>query len=239
MRSSGSTSIGILRYAPTLYLRATLMGLLALLLATGFCVALLAARVHYTGSHGYLFLLWNLFLAWVPFLVSLALFVPRKVPALLLVVGGVLWLAFFPNAPYIVTDFIHLRKVGAAPVWFDAMLIASFAWTGLVLGIGSLHQMQSLVRERLGVVAGWSFALVALCLGGIGVYLGRFGRWNSWDLLVQPGAILRDVSDVLLHPLAHQKPLAIVLVFTTFLTVAYLLTSTLLAQRSQRGRQNY
>lgn len=213
--------------------------LLLFALATGLCVALLAARMHYTGSHGYKFLVWNLFLAWIPFLASWTLSLPRRVPAALLVGIGAIWLAFFPNAPYIVTDFIHLRKAGPAPVWYDAMLIASFAWTGLVLGIVSLRQMQALVRERLGEFAGWAFAAIALCLGGLGVYLGRFERWNSWDLLVQPQAILGDVAGAFLNPLAHQRTIVIILVFTTFLAVAYLLTSTLLGPRFERRERNY
>src|SRR4029077_8633784 len=87
----------------------------------------------------------------------------RSGGALLLVLGG-LWLLFFPNAPYIARDFVHLRHVPLSPYWVDAGTIAAFAWLGVLLGFASLYLMQTVVRQWRGVVAGWVFAVFALGL---------------------------------------------------------------------------
>src|ERR687897_282870 len=109
---------------------ATLLSLLAL---TAFCVALVAFRVAYTGDGTYLNLVWNLVLAWVPFVVALVVYDAsrRGAPTIALVAGGALWLLFFPNAPYLVTDLGHLQSHFGAPVWFDVVLLSTAAWAGL------------------------------------------------------------------------------------------------------------
>ena len=148
-----------------------------------FCVALVLVRNVHTGNVNFRYLIWNLFLAWIPFV--LAVFVydrwRRRGAGLTLFVLGALWLLFFPNAPYIATDFVHLNRDPLAPFWFDAVTIASFAWMGLLLGFASLYLMQTVVRQWLGSAAGWAFAVVAIGLGSLGIYLGRFLRLNSWD----------------------------------------------------------
>jgi uncharacterized membrane protein len=196
----------------------------SLLAATGFAAAMLAVRVLYTGSVDYANLAWNLVLAWVPFALALAVYDGhrRGRPVRSLVLLGALWLLFLPNAPYIVTDFFLLRWIDSAPVWFDVLLVAAFAWTGLALGFVSLFLMQSVVRRLLGAAAGWSLVLGALALSSFGIYLGRYLRWNSWDFVFQPHAVLADVWARLADPLAYQKPFAMTVVFTGFLIVAYL-----------------
>ncbi|HJL05106.1 MAG TPA: DUF1361 domain-containing protein [Polyangiaceae bacterium LLY-WYZ-15_(1-7)] len=109
----------------------------AVALACAFAGALLAARFAWTGGLGFAFLLWNLALALAP----LALALPAR--------GGaprfVAWLLFFPNAPYLVTDFVHLGA-GDAPLWFDVGLLAAFAWAGLLAGCVSLERMRGRVE---------------------------------------------------------------------------------------------
>ncbi len=111
------------------------------------------------------------------------------------------WLAMFPNAPYIITDFIHLYEIPPLTWWFDLGMILTFALSGLFLGIVSLRTMHDLVRPKLGAVIGWLFVAVASLLSGFGVYLGRFQRLNSWDLLTKPQRRLRR------HPPRPQHPL--------------------------------
>ena len=106
-----------------------------------------------------------------------------------------MWLAFFPNAPYILTDFLHLGSMGdIVPGWYDVLLLYWFAWTGLILGIVSLYLMQEIVTRGLGTAAGWVFVVVAAGLGSFGIYLGRFLRWNSWDLVRRPGPARRRAA---------------------------------------------
>jgi uncharacterized membrane protein len=198
--------------------------LLVLLLTSGFAVSLFAARALYTGTDQYRNMIWNLFLAWVPFVVALVVYDRhrRGGSGWALALPGLAWLLFLPNAPYLVTDFFLLRWIGGAPVWFDVVLLTAFAWNGLLLGFASLYLVHSVVRERLGRASGWLVVLVAIALSSFGIYLGRFLRWNSWDFFVQPTAILADVWSRLSDPATSVKPVAVTVLFTGFLTLAYL-----------------
>jgi uncharacterized membrane protein len=218
-----------------LYQRRTVATFVAAGFATVVCFAMIAGRIFYTETIIYAFLVWNLFLAWIPFLISFALYQTRNRRPLVVLLAGAVWLAFFPNAPYIVTDLIHLQSPRNAPIWFDAILLASFAWTGLFLGLVSLRMMQSLVRRRFGTITGWCFAAVILCLSSFGVYLGRFQRWNSWDIVTNPVALFYDIADKLLDPLANKEAVGVTLLFTMFLAVAYIMTSTLLTRQIGTG----
>lgn len=180
--------------------------------------AIYAKNLHYSN------LVWNLFLAWVPYGLSMATAaVGRLFPRLgwLLVIPGMVWLAFFPNAPYIVTDFYHLSWRPPVPLWYDIMLISAYAFTGCFLAIASLRTMQSLVEQALGQVIGWFFAAGALGLSGLGVYLGRFGRWNSWDLLLNPKAVLKDIAFQALNPFENLRFIGFTVMFTAILFVFY------------------
>jgi uncharacterized membrane protein len=201
---------------------ATVLGLVA---ASLFCVALVVVRNVHTGNVNFRYLIWNLFLAWIPFV--LAVFVydrwrRRRGGMLLLVLGG-LWLLFFPNAPYIATDVVHLQHDPLSPYWFDAVTIAAFAWMGVLLGFASLYLMQTVVRQWRGAVAGWIFAFVAIGLGSLGIYLGRFLRLNSWDALEHPSVLPRILHAVARDPFAYQEAIAVTLVFTVALSFAYFL----------------
>lgn len=172
---------------------------LALLLASIVSTTMVAVRALYSDHMRFLFLVWNLFLAWVPLLFSWLAFRWQErglIPGL----PGLLWLLFFPNALYLVTDLIHLRDDGVVPIWFDAFLLFSFALTGLLIGLFSLYLMQTVVTRRVGRLIGWLFVIVTLSMSSYGVYIGRFLRWNSWDIFTQPFSLLSDVYASLLHP---------------------------------------
>jgi uncharacterized membrane protein len=194
----------------------------ALLAASALCVATVEFRGHHTGDPYYRFLVWNLFLAWVPFAFALAAYLlarRRTGPGVVLL--GVLWLLFFPNAPYILTDFIHLSESPAAPLWYDALMIASFAWTALLLGFASLYLMQTIWRRAAGPAVAWLGVVAALALASFGVYLGRFLGFNSWDALVRPRLIVEVIREDIESPLEHPRLFASMLVLTASLSVAY------------------
>ena len=174
----------------------------------------------------YRFLVWNLFLAWMPYFFSvMAAAAYRLFPKSwwMLLLPGALWLAFFPNAPYIVTDFLHLHSRPPVPIWYDIGLLVTFAWTGLFLAIASLRTMQKLVEAYTGSFVGWLFAILALALGSLGLYLGRFSRWNSWDLLIQPEEILAEVAYRFVNPFSNLRFFGFTFMFTAFLFVCYLM----------------
>src|ERR1041385_3045231 len=156
-------------------------------------VALIGARIVVSFHAQHLNLMWNLFLAWIPLLLALRIenLDRRDVSKrgeFWLTVGA--WLLFFPNAPYIFTDLTHLKHIVNARWWTDLIIILFFALIGLVLGFISLHRMQAVVVRRHGSLTGWAFVLTVAFLSGFGVYLGRFERWNSWGVLVNPAGLL-------------------------------------------------
>lgn len=197
---------------------ASLTGLSALV------VAMVAIRVAYSGNSYYEALVWNLLLAWIPFALALRVYDGSRHGSsrLPLWAGGILWLVFFPNAPYIVTDFKWLRTWTGAPIWYDVVLVSSAAWCGLLLGFMSLYLMQAVVRRAVGTVKAWLFVLAVLALSSFGIYLGRFLRWNSWHVFTRPGALAADVWPRLVHPLEYPKTIAVTGLFTAFLVATYL-----------------
>ena len=173
--------------------RLTMFVLLAA--ATVFSVLIWRVRFEYSGSGRYRFLIWNLFLAWIPFLISYfayTLALTRRWLYVLIPAAAVLWLIFFPNAPYILTDFQHLADSWPdLPVWYDVMMLIWFSFTGVLLGMVSLFLMQEIIRREFGRWAGWAFVALVAGLSSAGVYMGRFLHWNSWDILRDPTGIAR------------------------------------------------
>ncbi|MGE5073939.1 MAG: DUF1361 domain-containing protein [Anaerolineae bacterium] len=195
-----------------------------LAMASVICVSLVAARIARTGTTGYTNLVWNLFLAWIPFVLAYIAYMlswRRPMTYIVIPVFAFLWLIFFPNAPYILTDLQHLGKyAGNVPIWYDVILLVWFSWTGMLLGIVSLNLMQEIVKREIGRLAGWIFVLLVSALTSIGVYLGRFVRLNSWDILKNPLQIASNVSDWLEDPSA--RSLGFIALYTLFFIFVYL-----------------
>ncbi len=210
-----------------------LLVLAGLGLASALCFALELVREAHYGTAGYRFLLWNLFLAWIPLALALAIYdrYRRGTPTARLVPALVLWLLFLPNAPYIVTDFVHLSAASAAPLWFDGVLLSAFAWTGLLLGFVSLHLVHATVRHRFGGAIGWSSVLCVLALVSVGVYLGRVKSWNSWDLLVRPGVRIAELHTRLTDPSSLGRAVGATLGLTLLLALAYFVFYVLMRAR--------
>ena len=202
-----------------------------LALLSAFVVAGVAVRWRYTGSLEAANLPWNLFLAWIPLGIALAVYDAHRRGARTawLLAGASLWLLFFPNAPYLVTDLKYLGSWSDAPEWFDVVLVSAAAWTGLLLGFASLYLVQAVVRELRGAAAAWAVVVGSIALGSFGIYLGRFERWNSWDALTSPRPILADLWAGAMNPVAHPRVLAVTVLFTGFLTLAYLTFYSLVA----------
>jgi len=200
--------------------RLTLLFVLALSVALS--VLLVAGRVLMSGRWHFVFMLWNLFLALVPYGLSTLLGLARgPLRARLLLPVGAIWLLFFPNAPYIITDLFHLDTRPDVPLWYDLALIMSCAWNGLMLAYASLSDMQQLVQRRLGFGAGWAFATLALMLSSFGIYLGRYLRFNSWHVVTNPLTLFYDIVDRFIHPFGYPRTWGVTVVFGVFLLVGY------------------
>jgi len=176
------------------------------------------------GTTSFLFLVWNLFLAWIPYWIAISMGSIHRQFSSWLLTGTCLigWLLFFPNAPYILTDFLHLRSRAPIPQWYDLMLIASFAWTGLILGLLSLYEVQRFLKDQIGNRLAWVIAICCIFLCGFGIYVGRFLRWNSWDVFTRPIDLITQLVEVVSRPDIYGNTVGISLVLGVFLLLAYL-----------------
>lgn len=227
--------------------RITPGNLIALLAALGTAsfasLAIIALRVHQTQSGEYVFLRLNLALAWLPVLFAMAALLSHRVhlgrPVTL--AFGVLWLLFFPNAPYLVTDVIHLGNSWAsAPIWFDTTMFVVFGVTGLLLGYASLYIVHAVITECLGSRLSWLIVVCAFPLSSVGIYLGRVLRLNSWDIFLRPQALLEVLQSRLDAPLRNPAAIILVVAMTLALAIGYSLfvalahRARLTAQRTLR-----
>ena len=170
------------------------------------------------------YLIWNLFLAWIPFLLALRLVavLRHKLWSSWEAIGwSLLWLLFLPNSFYLISDFIHLQDVQRVDVLYDAVMFTSFIFTGVLLGFSSLYLVHIQLRRRFSprAAAAWIAATLVVC--SIAVYIGRDLRWNSWDVLVNPGGLLFDLSDRLIHLTSYPQMLVTVISFFILLSSVY------------------
>jgi len=195
--------------------------------ATALCLGLLALRAWHYGASAQLWLVWNLFLAWLPALGAFAAYNlhhwPTRLRWLPIIGLSMLWLIFLPNAPYLITDIIHLKPHRSVPLWYDLITLVTFAWTGSFLGLISLFLMQVLVRKTVGNAVSWLFVLSVLTLNGFGIYFGRFLRWNSWDVLFRPTSLFYDLLEGLRNPFDYLHTIAFAGLFTLLFGAVYLM----------------
>lgn len=194
-----------------------------LLLSCLFSMALLLARISYTGQLRFLFLAWNLFLAFVPYgllkkcVQRITWIESRGTFSIVFVV----WLLFIPNAFYILTDLFHLRQTAAVPLWADLALILSFAWNGLLLGVLSVRQMEKLVSIKWRIANEWFFICPVMFLNAFGIYVGRYLRYNSWDVLTNPFGLAADIFYLFIHPMRNRFDWSMIVCYALFMTLMY------------------
>ena len=189
-----------------------------------FSVTLTVARFEYADEPRFGWVVSNLVLAWIPFLLAILIYDRARAGTRLLALSPLLalWLLFLPNAPYLVTDFTHVYADRPVPLWFDILITGSAAGTGMLLGFFSLYLVQVVVRRSFGVRVAWAASLLALALSSFGIYLGRVLRWNSWDVLVDP-TMLAGLADVL----GDRRAVAMTVLLTGFLTLSYVVVYSL------------
>lgn len=194
-----------------------------LLLTAAFSIVMVLIRVTMTGSVLFLFLPWNLFLAWLPLLLSGKL---MRSPSLIenktkFVFLFITWLLFIPNSFYILTDLFHLKLRDESNRWFDLTLIFSFAWNGLLMGILSVRQMEKIFIHCFGWKNEWYFVLPVMWLNAFGIFIGRYLRYNSWDVISNPFQLLDDIGYMVTHPFRNFYPWAMICCFTVFMSILY------------------
>ena len=184
-----------------------------------FTLCLLATRIVLTGQLYYIFLAWNLFLAWIPFAISQNLDKTGGPWKIFFLTG--LWLLFLPNAPYIITDFLHLKHRPPIPYWYDILLLFSASLNGLLLGILSLLAVEKFLVNRYGTKFSGLIILCSFFLCSFGIYMGRYLRWNSWDIITDPVGIAADISERIFNPFDHFGTWSVTFLFGSFFYVMY------------------
>ena len=204
-----------------------------LLLASVVASILVVARGNVLNSAGLGYLIWNLFLAWVPYVLSVYC-IKKGAPLIRTVPLFLLWILFFPNAPYLATDVIHigLSWPTSHAGWYDSLVFFFFGWLGVIIGTVSLRAIDIFIHEK---TAAWKAELAIIgisVLASFGIYLGRFERWNSWDIITRPLTLVRN-PHALSANLGHTvSPFIFVPVFTAFIYSTYVIMRTLMSAES-------
>jgi uncharacterized membrane protein len=188
--------------------------------SVAFTISLLIWRIIFSGNLTYGFYPLNLFLATVPFLLSNQLKKHEKITwkTILLIAG---WLLFFPNAPYLITDIFHFTQRAPVPAWFDLLIVISGAWNGLILAIASLLQVENFLSKKLKPFWVSSITLFIMLLSSCGVYIGRFLRFNSWDIITQPFLLFKTSEKHILFPFDYLQLWAFTFSFALMLSLVY------------------
>ena len=194
-----------------------------LFLLSLFCLGTSIFRRLYVGAWGFFFLNWNLLLAFVPWALTSISFIRPKIQQSVLGVAALLifWLLFFPNAPYIITDLFHLRVLRAMPVWYDTLMILSYAWTGILFGFFSLWDIERILGRKLPQAVVTVLSGFLLFVGSFGIYIGRFLRWNTWDFFTNTSEVLTDIGDRFTNPFEHRTTWGVTLFLGLFLNIVY------------------
>ncbi|MEY8870353.1 DUF1361 domain-containing protein [Meridianimaribacter flavus] len=182
-------------------------------------IVLLMIRAKITHSFFFLFLVWNLFLAIIPYGITTYLSSISKPKKLVFVFWFLVWLLFLPNAPYIVTDLLHLKISSNPMLWLDVLLVTSFAYNGLMLFFLSLSDMEKLLHQYINKKYISSILLLLFGLTAFGIYIGRFLRYNSWEIIHQPSAIFTDIFEIIFKP--NIEAWAFTITFGSFLAISY------------------
>ena len=183
---------------------------------------MIGVRFIYSGGHGFVFLIWNLFLAWIPFAVSTLFKKAVHAPKWKQLLVFSVWFIFFPNALYIVTDLIHLDLETNIPKWFDAVLLFTSSITGLIMAFVSLLRVEHFLSHHFRNSKVHAIMIGILFIGSFGVYLGRFLRWNSWDVISNPAGLLYSIAQRFISPIQYMQTWGITLMLTVLYYLLYL-----------------
>jgi uncharacterized membrane protein len=200
-----------------------------LLIASVFSLSLLAIRIIKTSRLSYGFLAWNLFLAYVPYFLSEWLCKHPQISAsrIKLICLLFAWIVFMPNSFYILTDLFHLNNISKADSWYDLTLILSFAWNGVLFGILSIYKMELLLKNTKGKFIAGFVICVVMWLNAFGVYIGRFLRFNSWDIFVNPFSLVSEIVQIIFNPYDYRYVWAMSFCFAFFMAILYYTTKRL------------
>lgn len=158
-----------------------------------------------TGNIFLAFLSQNLLLAFIPWSIALILYITHIKNKIAVIALLLLWLLFFPNAPYILTDIIHIRKSTPRYVWFDFILVLAYSFTGLFYAYTGINFVERTLHSVFKIRRTYLISAFVLYLSAYGIYLGRFLRWNSWDVVANMTHLLKDIMNHICHPATYSQ----------------------------------
>jgi uncharacterized membrane protein len=185
-----------------------------------FSITLLVWRVCYTGHLTFLFLLWNLFLAIIPMYITHKL-ETQTLSTMAKWMYVAAWLLFFPNSMYIITDLFHLKERGDIPLWYDLLTLLSAGVNGVIMGFSSLYKIENWMAGFVKKQYRPAILFIVLLLCGYGIYLGRYERWNSWDIVAQPFSLCSNMAGHIIHPFRNKNIWVLSVAFATWMYMLY------------------
>lgn len=191
---------------------------------TVFSVLLNIVYLFWSDSIFSLYIIWNIILALVPFYISFYLlkyFKNEGKSKAIYVLGMLFWILFFPNAPYLITDLIHVGESVGVPLWFDSLALFCSAWVGIMLAIYSLSFIEEILLAKFSKKFSNFLIVVAIILSSFGIYLGRFLRLNSWDALLSPKYVFNQIYLSLSNPMNHSGFITFTVIFFIFIFVSF------------------
>ena len=193
-----------------------------LIMSSIFSMALITFRISYPGFPMFVFLVWKLFLAGIPYLIStwMGKHIQER-NELVFFISFIIWLLFIPNSFYIITDLFHLHQRESVPLWYDLALLFSFAWSGLLYGIVSVRQMEKIFEGYFSKRFDLLFIVPVMFLNSLGVYVGRYLRFNSWDVIANPFQLAGDITYLFLHPVQNRLDWSMITCYTLLMTLIY------------------
>ena len=194
-----------------------------LMISSVFSMILLLIRIIMTGHFTYVFLVWNLFLAGISYFVANWLSRNKQImeKRLKLLLILFVWLLFMPNSFYILTDLFHLDDMNAGHEWFDLTMILSFAWSGILFGVLSIRKMEMLLKTAKGKFISGLVICGVMWLNAFGIYIGRFLRFNSWDVITNPFSLFGEIFNILFNPYDYRYVWAMTSCFSFFMIILY------------------
>lgn len=196
----------------------------SILLITSLAVTLNIFRIILWGKDSFVYIIWNIFLAFIPFFIScvlLSLSGEKKLNSIIFILGFIFWLLFIPNAPYIVTDFVHLGEIRTVPLIYDIILLFTSAYVGLFLFFHSLFHIEQIIKTKYTVKKTSMIIFLIIFVVSFGVYLGRFLRFNSWDIFVNHTVLIKNIWKILSQASTHVEVYFYTLLFFLFLALFY------------------
>lgn len=206
-------------------------------LLTAFCIIMEAVRMYGSSSISFIFLPYNLLLAWLPVLFSL--YMQRSSSRFSMLALFTLWLLFFPNAPYIITDLLHLKPRASFPHWYDTLLLYTYAFTGLLTGMLSALIVYGKLKQHFSKAVSRGIIMLSMLAAGYGIFLGRFLRWNSWDALLNPLQILGDVIHSIASPVQQPRAYGVTLVVGGLLCITFLFFESFTSEVKITGHKGH